>query len=268
MSACFFVRAVSDACVEAGSLNAYSVHLSSGLCPARGSQTITLKGTPCGPSNSLVQWEALSAPACGTVLSRATLDPKQQADWVGQCGVPPMQISGLPTKICGSAATMGAHARRHRVRTVAPPLKDTMSMPEDAPDASAVIARAINRANLAKGESTTNWGMARIGALSGTLTPQIAMPVVIVWGESKGGGYLGKGRVYHQLGHDPHWHSLRYAHLGWIVGWGAAHLPSAVKWQANICTTAAGGRGLQCDAPASLLYPVLPRLKKSTPQSL
>jgi hypothetical protein len=87
-----------------------------------------------------------------------------------------MQISGLPTKICGSAATMGAHSRRHRVRTVAPPLRDAMSTPEDAPDASAVIAQALSRANLAKGESTTNWGMARIGALSGTSSAR-KMPV-------------------------------------------------------------------------------------------
>lgn len=160
--------AVSDACVEAGSLNAYSVHLSSGLCPARGSQTITFRGVPCGPGNSLVQWEALSAPACGAELSRATLDPKQQADWVGQCGVPPMQISGLPTKICSPATTTQA-GRRHRARhTVAPPHQDLSATEySSGPEVMAVVEQALARKNLATGESTTNWGMSRIGALAG-----------------------------------------------------------------------------------------------------
>jgi hypothetical protein len=155
---------VSDACVEAGSLAAYSVQLSTGLCPARGSQTVVFRGVPCGPSNSLVQWEALSAPACGANLARASLDPKQQADWVGQCGVPPMQISGLPTKICGSASTMSGDQRPRRVRSVvAPP-----HMPSgDSADVAAVTPMSLGRANLAKGESSTTWGMARIGAREG-----------------------------------------------------------------------------------------------------
>lgn len=161
--------AVSDACVEAGSLSAYSVHLSNGLCPVRGSQTITFRGVPCGPGNSLVQWEALSAPACGAELSRTALDPKQQADWVGQCGVPPMQISGLPTTICGPATPMQA-GRRHRARhTVAPP-HQVLAATEDgssAPEVMAVVEQALARKNLATGESTTNWGMSRIGALAG-----------------------------------------------------------------------------------------------------
>jgi len=152
---------VSDACVEAGSLSAYSVQLSTGLCAARGAQTVTFKGVPCGPGNSLVQWEALSAPACGASLSRATLDIKQQADWVGQCGVPPMQISGLPTKVCGTASTMQRRVRRARA-VVSPP---QMTGPVDAPEGASAAA-ALGRINLAKGEGTTNWGMARIGALA------------------------------------------------------------------------------------------------------
>lgn len=148
--------------MEAGSLSAYTVQLNTPLCPTRGAQTVTFKGVPCGPGNSLVQWEAMSAPACGAVLSRATLDVKQQADWVGQCGVPPMQISGLPTKICGSAATMQRRVRRTRA-VVAPP---QMTTPVDAPEGLAT-ATSLGRTNLAKGESTQNWGMARIGALAG-----------------------------------------------------------------------------------------------------
>jgi hypothetical protein len=156
---------VSDACVEAGSLAAYSVQLSTGLCPVSGSQAVVYRGVPCGPSNSLVQWEALSAPACGATLARATLDPKQQADWVGQCGVPPMQISGLPTKICGSASTMSGGHRPRRVRSVVGP--STMNGPADSADIAAVTPMSLGRTNLAKGESSTTWGMARIGARAG-----------------------------------------------------------------------------------------------------
>lgn len=165
LSAACLQPTVSDACVEAGSLAAYSVQLSTGLCPTRGAETVIFRGVPCGPASSLVQWEALSAPACGANLARATLDPKQQADWVGQCGVPPMQISGLPTKICGSASTMATGQRPRRIRSVvAPP---HLPMPADGADASAVHPLSLARTDMAKGESSTNWGMGRIGARDG-----------------------------------------------------------------------------------------------------
>jgi hypothetical protein len=88
-----------------------------------------------------------------------------------------MQISGLPTKICGTASTMqaGGGSRRHRARhTVAPP-HQVLSGPEEqegGPEALAVVEQALARKNLATGESTTNWGMSRIGALAGQCCSQ------------------------------------------------------------------------------------------------
>jgi hypothetical protein len=179
--------AVSDACVEVGSLPSYSIELSSGLCPARGSHSVTFKGTPCGPGNSLVQWQAMSAPACGTTLARESLDPKQQADWVGQCGVPPMQISGLPTKICAPAELQQLSRRARRSRhTVAPPLQPWVTREAEKLIEPVPSTQSLGRATLAKGESTTNWGMTRIGARSTGLFRGGRS----VWG---GGGCAGGG---------------------------------------------------------------------------
>lgn len=80
-----------------------------------------------------------------------------------------MQISGLPTKICG-AVSLQATRRRSRARAiVAPPHVDASetTTPTD-PSIDAVGGKqVIGRTNLKSGESTQNWGMARIGALSG-----------------------------------------------------------------------------------------------------
>jgi hypothetical protein len=144
--------------VEAGSLAVYSVQLSDSLCPAAagGHSTVSFSGVPCGPDNSLIQWQAMNAGACGASLARDTLDAKQQADWVGQCGVPPMQISGLPTRICTAA-----------MRTRQPTQRPAAPVAGEGSTSDTPSVLGLGRIALAKGESTANWGMGRIGALAG-----------------------------------------------------------------------------------------------------
>lgn len=155
--------AVPDVCAEAASLPAYSVQLSSSLCPSTPQgATLSLSGVPCGPANSLIQWDLLNLAACGATISRAALDPKQQADWVGQCGVPPMQISGLPTRICSPSASTAATRRRTVRRFPQPNTGD--SAPAFSPEGPSIMG--LGRVPLLKGESTANWGMGRIGALA------------------------------------------------------------------------------------------------------
>mgnify|MGYP001807675721 CR=1 FL=1 len=143
----------------------------------------------------------MSAPACGTTLARESLDPKQQADWVGQCGVPPMQISGLPTKICAPAELQQLSRRARRSRhTVAPPLQPWVTREAEKPVEPVPSTQSLGRATLAKGESTTNWGMTRIGARGTGLFRGGRR----VWG---GGGCAGGGAtvVAEQLGHGTYY---------------------------------------------------------------
>lgn len=96
--------------------------------------------------------------------SRTSLDAKQQVDWVGQCGVPPFLITGLPTRVCnrlpgsstpppppgGDNGGSGGGGGKPT-----DPITPGGSLPEEA---------------LAAGESTQNWGLARIGSLSASRT--------------------------------------------------------------------------------------------------
>jgi hypothetical protein len=64
---------------------------------------------PCGPNNALIQWNKLTPGSqCQAVDRTSTAaDLKRQADWLGQCGVPPHHIQGMPTSICGRSSASG-----------------------------------------------------------------------------------------------------------------------------------------------------------------
>ncbi|KAF6256959.1 peptidase S8/S53 domain-containing protein [Scenedesmus sp. NREL 46B-D3] len=152
----------SDAsCVDASRVASYTVQTSQPLCSDARSTRVTFQGVPCGPNNALVQWNTMSPVGCSS-YARARLDVKQQADWLGQCGVPPFQITGMPTRICGRVPGGGSTPTPPPANPPAANPPPANPPPANPPGDS---TGKLPTTPLMSGESTANWGMATIGAL-------------------------------------------------------------------------------------------------------
>jgi hypothetical protein len=151
-----YPAAADSPCAEASAVSNYRVDLSRALC-STGSPKATFKGVPCGPNGALIQWNHMAPAGCLTV-DRSTADPKSIADWIGQCGVPPQQITGLPTRVCGRVP--GGSERPAQEDPETPPNGDGdngSTNPTPPPVAK------IPRMAIKSGESA-NWGVGRVGA--------------------------------------------------------------------------------------------------------
>lgn len=150
-------EAADSPCAEASSLASYRVDLSRALC-STGSPKATFTGVPCGPAGALIQWNNLSPAGCLPV-DRSTADPKSIADWIGQCGVPPQQITGLPTRVCGRTPPGGGSDRDE---PTSPPADGGNSGGSADPSPPPPSAR-VPKTAVKSGESA-NWGVGRVGA--------------------------------------------------------------------------------------------------------
>ncbi len=108
---------------------------------------------------------SLPGTSCRSVR-RDTLDAKQAADWLGQCGVPPFQLSGLPTRVCGRLPGGGSPPGLPPPPPPppTPPPSGPSPPPGPAPPPPPGSGR-LPRVQLASGETRNNWGLARVGAL-------------------------------------------------------------------------------------------------------
>lgn len=154
--------AADTMCVDAGSVPSYTVQTSRALCSAPSSTRVTFNGVPCGPNNALVQWNTMAPTGC-TSYTRSTLDVKQQADWLGQCGVPPFQIMGMPTRVCGRFPG----GSNPQPPANPPPANPPPANPPPANPPGGGTGK-LPSTPLMSGESTGNWGMATVGALDGS----------------------------------------------------------------------------------------------------
>jgi hypothetical protein len=102
-------------------------------------------------------------------VDRSTADPKSIADWIGQCGVPPQQITGIPTRVCGRVP--GGSEQ--------PAQEDPESPPDNSGDNGSnrptPPTAKIPRTTIKSGESA-NWGVGRVGAYdkSARTVPDVA----------------------------------------------------------------------------------------------
>ncbi|KAF8072366.1 hypothetical protein HT031_000025 [Scenedesmus sp. PABB004] len=172
------------ACVDLGALDKYEVTLTAAACEG-GGKAATYRGAPCGPRGALVQWDSLSAAGCHAV-HRAAVDAKSQSDWIGECGVPPLQVAGVPTRVCGRVPAEG-----DAPAAPAPPPPEASPAPpgdgggdggdgegdgegeDNAPPPLGDVT-PLPREALESGEKP-NWGVARVGAsLGGTVVDAAA----------------------------------------------------------------------------------------------
>eukprot|EP00775_Hariotina_reticulata_P000575 gene575-854_t len=155
-------------CVEEATLPQTVFRLTASLC---GSTSVRYEGVSCGPNNALIQWNKLKPGSrCQAVDRAATArDLKKQADWLGQCGVPPYQIKGIPTRVCGRVPTEGSNG------TTPPPNPppgggNGTTPPPNPPPAPSNGSAQLPIVPVLPGEAsaTTLWGMSRIGTYNAT----------------------------------------------------------------------------------------------------
>lgn len=142
--------------MQASNVGNYVVQTSNPICSDSRSNRVTWQGVPCGPGNALIQWNAMSPTGC-TAYSRSSLNQKMQSDWLGKCGVPPLLISGMPTRICGRVPPGGSPGTPTNPPASPPPA------PTPTPP-SGGVAGPLPAAALRSGERLDNWGMAKVGA--------------------------------------------------------------------------------------------------------
>eukprot|EP00775_Hariotina_reticulata_P007715 gene7715-7914_t len=127
-------------CIPASSISSYTIQLTNSYC---GSSRAVFTGSGCGPKSALIQWQSfVPGDSCSSVSRDDTPgDLKKQADWLGQCGVPPHQVQGVPTAVCER-------------------------LPVD--DNSSSFPPPLPAQALAFGESRSLWNMQRVGAYDST----------------------------------------------------------------------------------------------------
>jgi hypothetical protein len=111
-----------------------------------------------------VQWQRFNPSGC-TARSRSGMrNMQQQAEWLGQCGVPPYQAKGLPTRVCGAAVTPPSSPPSSS--TPPSPNPGDVAVPGPSPNPSSVVP--VGRTALQVGESVS-WGMGRVGAYDSSM---------------------------------------------------------------------------------------------------
>lgn len=129
------------------------------MCSDPRSNQVLFQGVPCGPNNALTQWNVMSPTGC-TAYSRSSVNEKVASDWLGKCGVPPLLVTGMPTRICGRLPPGSAPAPPPPA-TNPPPRPPSTPAPNPPPSGS---PGRLPSAPLAGGERLDNWGMSKIGA--------------------------------------------------------------------------------------------------------
>jgi hypothetical protein len=155
---CLLSLRAAAACLASGTLGSFSTTLSRNPCSqADAARSATYQGTACGPNKAFVQWQHLTPSGCSTNARSGLQNVQQQAEWLGQCGVPPYPAKGLPTRVCGAVAAPPPASTPNPVASPSP------QNPSPSPSQNPYTAVPLGRATLLETE-IPNWGMGRVGA--------------------------------------------------------------------------------------------------------
>jgi hypothetical protein len=72
-------------------------------CGGVSTRAAAYRGMRCGPGLRWVRWSSVTLPEGGRAcrFSRNNTDLRWNAQWLGQCGVPPQFAMALPARVCG-----------------------------------------------------------------------------------------------------------------------------------------------------------------------
>jgi hypothetical protein len=158
LRACLPFLPAAAACLASSTLGSFSTTLNRKPCSqADSARSATYQGTACGPNKAFVQWQRLTPSGCSAKARSGMQNLRQQAEWLGQCGVPPYQAKGLPTRVCNVAASPPPPSPANPVASPSPRNSSPLPLPNP------YTAVPLGRATLLETE-VPNWGMARIGA--------------------------------------------------------------------------------------------------------
>ena len=94
------------ACIPADATDEFRARLDSPVrCGGVATSEAVFRGVRCGPGLRWVRWSSITLPegARGCRFSRSSTDLRWNAQWLGQCGVPPQYNTAMPTRVCADA---------------------------------------------------------------------------------------------------------------------------------------------------------------------
>lgn len=153
-------ESAASACLASASLSSVPTTLSKKSCSqAEPQRAATYQGSPCGPNSAFIQWQRLTPAGCSARTRSGMRNMQQQAQWLGQCGVPPYQAKTLPTRVCGTAAA----PLPPPASPVNPAASPSPNPSTPSPSPRPYSAVPLGRVKL-QGSEAPSWGMARVGA--------------------------------------------------------------------------------------------------------
>ena len=159
-------------------------------CGGASTRAAVFRGIRCGPGQRWVRWSSVTLPegGKGCRFSRSATDLRWNAQWLGQCGVPPQFSLGLPSRVCAEARVAPSPSPPPPSSSDPPaqsplleagPAPAPVAPPPPPPagplDGASVpkAARRLARAALLPGETVRN-DMRRMGVVEAGAVPDFA----------------------------------------------------------------------------------------------
>jgi len=103
-----------QACIPADQTDEWRSKLEEPVrCSGVSTAEAVYRGVRCGPGLRWVRWSSITLPEGGKScrFSRNSNDPRWNAQWLGQCGVPPQYNTGMPMRVCSVVNESGQQQR-------------------------------------------------------------------------------------------------------------------------------------------------------------